>query len=123
MKLTNPTDDQLNEAFAVEAARLVKYVDSFGLPRWGPPDLPAAFNLLSLPHHPPPFTTSADAVLPWLEKHRFEATYWNGWRIRIICWEEKGENMFADDKSLPRAAVIALLRANGVEIEFTKATP
>lgn len=54
MKLTNPTDDELNAAFAEKVAGW----DHFpaGYPRW---------------------THSADAVLPWLEKAGGFHISWN----------------------------------------------
>lgn len=81
----------------------------------------------------------ADAVLPWLEKQYIETelkSWWDSpaqhfnestrqghrvfdpkgiWSIRV-----PGKNAMAEDKSFARAAVIALLRANGHEVEFTK---
>ena len=62
------------------------------------------------------FTHSADAVLPWLEKRT------EGWLIhtqptspRHTCWLVSEHTGRAD--SVPHAAVIALLRAHGVEVE------
>lgn len=91
------------------------------------------------------FTTSADAVLPWLEKQYIETelkSWWdspaqhfnestrqgqrvfepNGvWTVRVPA----KTNAYGEDRSFAKAAVIALLRAHGVEITYgpTTASP
>ncbi len=125
MKLINPTDDQLNAAFAEKVAGWVNQGRAKGVPalehRWVLPDRSIrSFGKLCPPMN---FTSSADAVLPWLEKFT-----WRG------CSYRAGDHYFAEAeitlngakqisvvsrKSLADAAVIALLRSKGVEIEFT----
>lgn len=138
MKLTNPTDDELNAAFAEKVAGWIAptsespYTESSSV---GCPQVNLDFywkDNRGLCCDGPRFTTSADAVLPWLEKwHDADAqnrdvricrrlagdwlvtlrTRTNPWEQWVDQWEEDGD--------FPRAAVIALLRANGVEVEFT----
>ena len=108
MKLMNPTDDELNAAFAEKVAGWwlwPGYRD-----QWcdGTEDRGKAR-----------FTTSFDAVLPWLGKWRTIAIDWD----RIAGLWSVGVGQHKDTPAyspvLPRAAVIALLRAAGVEVEFT----
>lgn len=98
MKLTNPTDNELNEAFA-------KNVCKWTVERWPSPD----------------FVNCADAVLIWLDK-----TYWQVQQtskankpLRVRIGSEQ-DSCFGESDTFPRAAVIALLRAHGVEVEFTQ---
>lgn len=132
MKLTNPTDDQLDAAFAIEIVgyKMLRQ-EMFGthfVPRWCPPGTPDAVNMLALDTKPPGFTRSFDAVLPWLEKHE----WWEICQDRTIekthspywcsIFYDKGEEYDSHQGSAdtaPLAAVIALLRADGHEIEFT----
>lgn len=118
MKLTNPTDDELNAAFADivygrRCEKCGKFHDKYN----------EGVNEDSLK-----FTDSADAVLPWLEKrelqwsagHRMYAKdFFCSIQTKITQdgWDE--ERASATDSSFPRACVIALLRAHGVEVEFT----
>lgn len=133
-KLTNPTDDQLNAAFLTEICggkivdrepEMTNKPEPTG--RW----LDGKFYVASWSRAAPnvkmwhdwdrsSFATSADATLPWLEKARklqgipvsitlTGAMLWGVWIGGAYTW----------DKSFPRAAVIALLRAHGVEVEFT----
>lgn len=76
----------------------------------------------------PPFATSADAVLPLLEKQSVVIANWIlpdegdcGWRVDIydsIPNASLNKGAGALDKSFPRAACIALLRAAGHEVTF-----
>jgi hypothetical protein len=116
MKLIKPTDDELNAAFAEHVVGFKPDPNNEG--RWIPPGR-HTLTVGYWTEKPARFTHSADAVLPWLEKTRFDANFWKRWRIQIICWETHGENKFAEADTFPRAAVIALLRANGVEVEFS----
>jgi hypothetical protein len=118
-KMINPTDDQLDAAFAERVAGWW-HADSHTEtnPAWNTGDGWTFHNGNGN------FTQSADAVLPWLEK----AGRWNVFRddgFYEIELEDKpmpdDGNWFAFDKSFSRAAVIALLRAHGVEVEFTEA--
>lgn len=118
MRLINPTDAELNAAFAEKVAEITVLVR----PDWG--------CTLNYDHGDgiirplPLFTTSADAVLPWLEKHT-----WRGCSYRAplnnhfyaeveITASPSQQFRGISDKSLAKAAVIALLRARGVEVEF-----
>lgn len=120
MTLTNPTDDQLDAAFAGKVCGWKRIAEAtnvaFEVPETGARGTP------------PAFTRSFDAVLPWLEKWRdsgngiaIGATITSagpGWRVDII--DVNGSTtitMFS--LSLPMAIVGALLRAHGVEVEFT----
>lgn len=135
MKLTNPTDDQLDAAFAEKVAgwKMLRQ-ELFGthyIPRWCPPNMPDAVNMLALDTKPPPFTRSMDAVLPWLEKmpsfeivalaysvvgERYECRVWP-----TLSQSSGANNVFLGRADIPStAAVIALLRANGVEVEFSE---
>lgn len=126
MTLTNPSDAELSKTFALTVAGWVPYVapknkGSLMLPyKWfdgaGMPQVTIA-----------PFTQSADAVLPWLEKRYIETdlngTGWSSpaqhytsppeWVVRV-----PGSNAEGRAPTFPRAAVIALLRASGVAINL-----
>ena len=137
MTLTNPTDDELNAAFAekvagwthvhvgemesadIESRSVFCYDGLIG--ETGGKMMPV-----------PQFTHSADAVLPWLEKCAwFQHTgVFSGANGRSIDNCREGHtielsltldsmNRGAHAETLPRAAVIALLRAHGVVVEFT----
>ena len=123
MKLLNPTDDQLNAAFAEKVAgwkRLDCDLWDVGLDISSPWCRKRSDGIWI--SNRTAWTESADAVLPWLEKHRVapiaeyrptvRAPAFTGWEIML----EHGCNGRAS--TFPRAAVIALLRANGVEVEF-----
>ena len=71
----------------------------------------------------PPFTRSADAVLPWLEKrspwradcggeYGYMVQVWSGPSGDGICYAT------ANAKTFPRAAVLAMLKAHGVAVTF-----
>ena len=141
MKLHNPTDDQLDAAFAEKVAgwgRIVTFelsaIDTNGL-IFGRRSIPAPLGAFEkdgvILEHPPRFTRSFDAVLPWLGKYNLVARFTrdcgrlsehlsrpeeNGkYFINII---RGGKEHEAIDKTLPRAACIALLRAHGHEVTF-----
>jgi len=109
MKLINPTDDELNAAFAVAVAG---YVQREG--GWEIPPMRVIWT------EPLDFTRSMDAVLPWLNAP--------GWLWHISNDEIHTDKPFtacvhrglaeasASDTNAPLACVIALLRANGVEV-------
>lgn len=130
MKLTNPTDDQLDAAFAEKVAGWTVIRQSIlggqYISRWCPPNTPDAFNLLALDTKPPRFTQSFDAVLPWLEKSPFDVvqTYSNTccvWTVRLQGRFTSNKEFVGKSEEGPaKAAVIALLRSHGVEIEFTQ---
>lgn len=116
MKLTNPTDEQLNAAFALNVAGW-----RFNAPfDWYPPSYNSYCDPLDAPES---FTQSADAVLPWLN-----APGWLWAACNDEIYSKKPFMVFvhrgqaeaaASDTNFPRAAAIALLRAHGVEVEFT----
>lgn len=151
MKLVNPTDDQLNAAFAEKVAGWRCYKEKRGgyelcislapgdgepWQHWDPKERAvrearytpvSCFEAIEIGFFGrglPQFTRSADAVLPWLEK----SGAWSAYRERDGAYEielhdkhmPSGGNYFAFDKSFSRAAVIALLRAHGVEVTFTE---
>lgn len=103
--LRNPTDAQLENAFAEHVAGFLSIRHGYGYPNKD------ATGVVKVP----PFTRSADAVLPWLEKHDAIVTHSvkeADWRVVILG------GRCDSDKSFPRAAVICLLRANGVTVTF-----
>ncbi len=111
MKRTNPSDRDLDVSFATIVAGYTMHLH-----------LGAEWRVKEIPH----FTTSFDAVLPWLEKHT-----WRGCSYRspegdhfsaTVNVVGKGLKLIEvqSGKSLAHAAVIALLRAHGVQVEFTK---
>lgn len=113
--LTNPTDDELNEAFALHVCKwtLLTVDDMSGERVYQKP----SGTHVVVDHHG--FIGSMDAVLPWLEKHReldFKiALYqYDGWHWNV----DGGENCHADSWTLPRACVLALLKAHGVEVVY-----
>lgn len=128
MKLNNPTDDQLNAAFAEHVAGWKR------IPAKG--DIPEMWNTGTdclnqgggFAWRVPRYSKYADAVLPWLEKwpdveiHRVKD---NGWQVSIMDIRrypdrtETGVLAEAWEDTIARAICIALLRANGVEVEVT----
>lgn len=130
MKLVNPTDDELNVAFAEKVAGAVP------CDQWKP-FMHDSMMKGDCGHEacyprklPVDYCKSANAVLPWLEKTGFGNTPWIpspkishlsasviasnlGWRVDV------GDDSAHTDKSFAKAATIALLRVHGVEIEFT----
>ena len=110
MKLINPTDDELNAAFAVAVAG---YVQREG--GWEIPPMRAIWT------EPLDFTRSMNAVLPWLERTDWYAENLSHGRFGTVLVEinQPEKAITAEASSLPRACVIALLRANGVEVTFT----
>lgn len=121
MKKIKPTDYELRAAFAEHVCGW-KYLSaghnfgngaSVSINAWARPD---GLIIDAMPD----FCSDANAVLPWLEKRKEMVTIWHeegGWGIRIQDGplDFPGINSFSD--SFPRVAVIALLRAHGVEIE------
>lgn len=126
MKLVNPTDEQLNAAFAEKVAGWTRYEPLKGEKRTvicrlcGPER--GQTMLVWKDGSPggcyPNWAKSADAVLPWLEKCGHWQAHSSSKGIHIFV-EYPDRHNRSDDQSFPRAAVIALLRANGVEVEFT----
>jgi hypothetical protein len=128
VKLVNPTDDQLNAAFAEKVAGYFSNPVFKPQHSWCRKSPTGEIVVLDGLGALPPFTRSMDAVLPWLEQclsARCENLI-GGWNVKICyrgeltpsnplghCYSE------AMNRVLPRAAVIALLRAHGVEVELT----
>lgn len=130
MKLINPTDDELNAAFLEHVTNQVVCHEG----AWSSFIAGAGSMIKSrecshdncLPFVPS-FTTSADAVLPFVQNHYCEIKYWTGAAGERPCWRIgiEGEPTTrcggqGDGLSFAKAAVIALLRAHGVEVEFSK---
>ena len=117
MKLTNPTNEQINAAVAEYVAGWKKIPEAtniaFEVPETGARGTP------------PDFATSADALLPLLEKLiRFDV-YATGnasasQGCRVYVWDHDDNEHRGVAQALPLAACIALLRAHGVEVEFTE---
>jgi hypothetical protein len=113
MKLTKPTPDQINAAVAEYVAGWKRIKEAanitFEIPSTGARGTP------------PPFATSADAVLPLLENGEDIA------QIRYLrystgryAWEVSLNSSFSGSgETFPFGLCIALLRAHGVEVEFT----
>lgn len=122
---TDPTDDQLNAAFAEHVAGWRR------LKRDGGNQLIGVSGPSSLYSVIPVFTASFDAVLPWLAKH----DWWQIEQDRGIekthppCWcsifyHKDGaadyDTHVGQAHTPAKAAVLALLRARGLKVEFTK---
>lgn len=118
MKLIDPTNDQLDRAFAehvcgwnavCRCGESMKFHSRFD------------HTPVELEEPLPYFTRSADAVLPWLENTDDPDAALRDGLWSVAFYVDKENNWVrGEDKSLPRAACIALLRAHGVEVEFTK---
>jgi hypothetical protein len=122
-KLLNPSDDSLDFAFAAVVAGIAP--DS---PDIGGDPLRGLYCGDSGRRHVPRFTRSMDAVLPWISKQSIDTgavwsitVYLDGsFMVNAGHQDENSKDApSGEDKSLPRACVIALLRAHGVEVEFT----
>lgn len=121
--LINPTDLELNYAFAEHVAGWMQ-CERLGKLVWYDPEGGHEINL-------PRFTESADLVLPCLDKWRDRPFLYRLAQIDMTAEEwwvklaQPGHVVLGQDfwhgrsDTLPRACVIALLRANGVEVEFT----
>lgn len=141
MKLTNPTDDELGAAFITEVCggRIVDKEPAMEARepvltgRWLDGKLYVASWSRAAPNvkmwhdwDKARFTRSFDAVLPWMHcqwscniTHQWTVLF-VGWTVRLMTPKDVNKQLtMAQDESLPRAAVIALLRAHGVEIIFT----
>lgn len=112
MKLINPTDDELNANFAVWVAGWRNDPDEGWRNEHGVPITAVYYR---------DFTSSMDAVLPWLERTDWYAENLSHGRFGTVLVEinQPEKAITAEASSLPRACVIALLRANGVEVTFT----
>jgi len=157
MKLTDPTEDQINAAVAEHVAGwrpTEQQIDAWVT--WAhvsgcDTSREAAIATAKLCDRPA-FTRSADAVLPLLEKMKGDG-FWvnikdhtNGiqcgkrdWLVIIsnfddCCDPDEGDDGFLKKgqpmiyregvaPTFPLAACIALLRAKGIEVVFTKTVP
>lgn len=107
MTLTNPTDQELNAAFAEHVVGFLFPT----APKDGKCEEWSGAN----------YCGSADAVTPFLEKRARAITisYCDvtvQWTVNLIGFNT---TWLGHSETLPRAAVVALLRANGVEVNFT----
>ncbi len=127
MRLLNPTDDELNAAFAEKVAgwraKGTECVLLYENGHCREIDKSGKWTGLGRPIES--FTKSADAVLPWLEKHTWRGCSYStiDGAHRSATVEIVGRNLeliTIHSDTLPRAAVIALLRAHGIEVGFTK---
>lgn len=117
MKLINPTDEELNAAFAEKVCDWQCAPDGYGI------DEHYFENVTPFKDMGPcsdyPFTQSADAVLPLLEKcNRYKIQKHEPGVVWVdVDAPEYGESV---ESTLPKAIVVALLRAHQVEVEFTQ---
>jgi hypothetical protein len=111
------TDDELNALFAEHVAGTHEPIDCFVDTFWGKPIYSLKDKQTGEVSRHWIFATDANAVLPWLDKMgRWECGYGRhtgGYSI-YFPREPVGEPGEAD--TFPRAAVIALLRAKGIEV-------
>ena len=151
MKLINPTDDELNAAFAEKVAGWRCFKEQRGdyalcvcyeaheqdpfkhwnpkeealrMARYSPVSCIEAVKIGFFGRSLPKFTRSFDAVLPWLEKmasveicQMYSGGVRTSWAVDVSV---KYAIECAQHPFLPRAAVVALLRAHGIEVEFTQ---
>lgn len=123
MKIKANDHDALNAAFAEKVAAFKIEDGYFVLHR--APEEPTTWATLELLSYwktkvPPGFTRSADAVLPWLEKCAFfeaEIRITGSVSRNFFVSLTANEPGFGLASTFPHAAVIALLRAHGVQVE------
>jgi hypothetical protein len=111
MRLINPTDRELNLAFARE---ICEFTDETMAILDSPQMMSGRSTDLD-------FTTSADGVLPYLDKCdevEIKTMPHGLWSV-IVRKQPGGMGYQNFGDSVPRVAVLALLRAHGVEIEFS----
>jgi hypothetical protein len=113
MKLTDPTEDQINAAVAEHVAGWRHDPDEGWRDQNGIPNTGVDYM---------DFTRSADAVLPLLEKNFAVWSYHNDRPPGHFCADIDRENtrLIEAYGAFPLAACIALLRAKGIEVVFTK---
>lgn len=106
------TDRELEELFVREIAAWHNGDEKNGEYRGYQYD--AKGNITQLGLHVPCFCSSADAVMPWLERWRYADLEWNriteSWQVSL----QRGEFVGRAD-TFARAAVIALIRAKRAE--------
>ena len=107
--LNELTDAELSECFAVEVAGW-KIPSGCTNYRTRPDGVRVFFNTLTDNDPVPEFSTSADAVLPWLNKSEWNASSGDDGLFRVTVYS--GEKVStAMDVSFERAACIALIEA------------
>lgn len=141
MKLTNPSDEELDEAFAIHVCKWRRSTDPelINSGDWWEDENGGTHIMGGCGTCPDYyFSTSANAVLPWLEKYSRDTDKKLGgegivfrlyspacaedtWTVVEVELHHDGqiEGAVTKHQSLPRAIVITLLRAHGVEVEFT----
>lgn len=136
--LTNPTDEDLNKAFAEEVCgwkwtRIFKAIRAPGggfldPARWAWCDKDNKFVSQGYDVR---FAQSADDVLPWLNREPWGASTVGlpenvfavtvyGAIVDMGSMNITPTKAYAESSTFSRAAVIALLRSNGVQVEFTQ---
>lgn len=108
MRLKNPTNFELNCAFAryIEKVdeRLIDCVIACG------PDGSIGWS----------YANNANMVLAFLNDREVEINNFGGeWKVEVYGKTTHTVRFTGEDSSFARAAMIALLRANGVKIDFT----
>lgn len=117
MKLTNPTDDDRNAAFAEHIAKrenVHRHPQGHWLSGYA-----GCYMAIE------DYVNSMDEVAPWLEASPFDVvvTYSNTccmWTVRLQGRFTSNREFVGEDVMPAGAAVNALLKSAGVEIEFTK---
>lgn len=122
-ELTNPSDHQLNAAFAEhicgwkEVRPLKVYGEKHPFFGNNPEHPPHAIPRIQVPD----FANCMDLVMPWLEKHQ----WWAGQRpaqpvhVTICDKPDARDHFHGVEITFSRAAVIALLRESDVKVIFT----
>lgn len=112
------SDDVLSAAVAVVAGYFVHYEGSVAYISVSPPDWNRRCGMV------PPYSTSADAVLPLLEQHDWQLTRWGAGRSSVDespYWINlpmgKPGSVEAGAATFARCACFALLKANGWTVE------
>ena len=123
MKLTKPTDKELNEAFAKHVAKLTKKSFETRDHSWW-------VNSAGLEVALPDFIVDISAVLPYLEKGSFycKRNYFmasnetpDRYFVHFCRWcalEREQCESTAYAETFSKAAVVALLIAHGVQVTF-----
>lgn len=113
MKLTDPTDEELNAAFAEHVAGFTQMEIRTGRVE--------GYNEHGL-WLPVPSYLSVNAVLPWLAKEKCATIGYHNWPGTNVAvgWHVKVDNMGngTDDPSFARAIMVELLKMRGVEVGF-----
>lgn len=130
MKLIDPSDEELNSAFAEKIAGWVITERRTDGAMYGHPNSAPSYDVAECPPGLiPNFARSADAVLPHLEKMGEWSQYYHKgspeserWSVGVdrIIPHGSGWAGQAKASTFARATTIALLRAHGTEVEFTK---